>query len=348
MRATTVGVLATGLVLAPVSPAHAADAERSGWWNRASAGPLAAPAPTTAPGDLRVAGTGDAPAAYSAVLFRAPGATDATLDLAVRAGSSLGTVEVLACPTKADDWKAGDDQPYDTAPAYDCDAGSAFGSLSADGTTLSFVLDSSTQLAPGTWSLALVPQPGSTAGPFAIDLEPPGPASLTAQVAGPTTADPAVPTPPPPAEQPAAAAGSGDAALVAALLQPPPVEAGTADAPLLAGSVAAAPQDPSAPAPDVAPMTGAVAPPVAFRPVLAARDAWSAPRLLALLVLVGGSAAVGFAAGQGRSEPRLLGGRARSAVPVGGPLRETAAAPERPRGIGRFARERDAAPRRLR
>ena len=92
-----------------------------------------------------------------------------------------------------------------------------------------------------------------------------------------------------------------------------------------------------------------MAPPVAFRPALAAQDTGTGSRLLALLVLVGGSAAVGYAAGQQRPGPRLLGGRAASAVPAGLPVQETAAAPDRrPRGIGRFAKARDAAPRRLR
>ena len=72
------------------------------------------------------------------------------------------------------------------------------------------------------------------------------------------------------------------------------------------------------------------------------------PTLLALLALAGGSAAVGYAAGQQRPGPRLIGGRARLA-PAGAPAVAAAPGPEdRPRGIGRFAKPRDTAPRRLR
>ena len=61
------------LLLAAATPASAASPERSGWWNRLSSGALLLPAPTTAPGDLRVASGRDAPTAYAAVLLRAAG-----------------------------------------------------------------------------------------------------------------------------------------------------------------------------------------------------------------------------------------------------------------------------------
>jgi hypothetical protein len=112
----------------------------------------------------------DQPAAYSALLFPAPGAPSATLDLQVRAGSVTGTPEVAACPTQDTEWAEGENQPYDAAPPYDCALGTAFGTLSEDGTTLSFLLDSGTQTSPGIWSLAIVPVPGSASGPFTLDI----------------------------------------------------------------------------------------------------------------------------------------------------------------------------------
>jgi ABC-type branched-subunit amino acid transport system ATPase component len=112
------------------------------------------------------------------------------------------------------------------------------------------------------------------------------------------------------------------------------------------GAEAALPATASAaavPAPQTAPQ--------AFQPVTPAgvvEDLGSGRRLLALLVLAGGSAAVGYAAGQQRPGPRLLGGRSRLAPAAAPALAEPPSAQERPRGIGRFAKARDAAPRRLR
>ncbi|MBC7374479.1 MAG: hypothetical protein H7323_10870, partial [Frankiales bacterium] len=166
------GLLATALS----TPALAAAPERTGWWNALSAGTVVAPAPTTADGDLRVANGPDGPTAYAAVLLSAPGASSATLNLLVRPGTVIGTPQVVACATKTDDWTKGGNQPIAGAPAFDCTARELFGTLSADGATLSFDLDAST--AAGTWSLALVPQTGSST-PFALDLQAPGPDAFT-------------------------------------------------------------------------------------------------------------------------------------------------------------------------
>jgi hypothetical protein len=65
-------------------------------------------------------------------------------------------------------------------------------------------------------------------------------------------------------------------------------------------------------------------------------------------VLAGGSAAVGYAAGQQRPGPRLIGGRSRLATLPRDRSADEPPREERPRGIGRFAKTRDAAPRRLR
>lgn len=345
--------LACVAVLAPATAALAEEPERTGWWNRLSAGPLTAPAPTTQPGDLRVASGGDEPSAYSALLYTTAGSTSATLDLKVRAGSTVGTPEVVACPTVTTEWPEGENQPYDTAPEYDCAVGSAFGSLSADGSTLSFLLDSSLQVSPGVWSLALVPQPGSTTGLFAVDVEKPDAAAFVA-------APPEQPTGPGAAFEPAPAdpgtsgsgGGSGDAFFPS--FEAPAFDTGTgtstgtAVAPLVAGGDEAALPQPAAPSPAVAGPRPARPPVLLARPAALGEDVGTGRRLLGLLVLAGGSAAVGYAAGQQRPGPRLIGGRARglpaAAVPDGAP----APAQERPRGIGRFARLRDAAPRRLR
>ena len=349
--------LACAAVLVPATAALAEEPQRTGWWNRASAGPLVAPAPTTEPGQLRVASGPDAPSAYAAVLYPTAGSTSATLDLKVAPGSTLGTPEVVACPTVTTDWPEGDNQPYSAAPEFDCEAGSAFGSLSEDGSTISFLLDSSTQTEPGVWSLALVPQPDSTSGLFAIDFEKPDAAAFMAAPAdGSTDAGSGFePQPFDPGTTGGDSSGSGSSgdAFFPSFEAPPSFDTGgtgTAEvAPLVAGGDEAALPEPTAPEPAVAGQAPANPPVLLARPAGVVEDVGTGRRLLGLLVLAGGSAAVGYAAGQQRPAPRLIGGRAR-ALPAAAAATPVPAAPveERPRGIGRFARVRDAAPRRLR
>lgn len=358
-RLTALPVLAAVTVVGLAAPATAAPADRAGWWTRASAGGVAVPAPTAMPGDLRItSGDPAAPTAYAAVLLTAVGATRGSLDLLVRPGSALGTGEVVACPTADTTWEAGDAQPYDTAPAFDC-TDRSFGTLSEDGTTLSFLLDESTQGALGSWSLALVPLPEGTA-PFSVDLQAPGDAAFTAEP----------PASEPPADDEPFDPGTGEGTAVDPIAPGFEAPAGptgsipsgtdVTSAPLLAGTAplsAAAPAPaPAGPAPALAgaaPLAGTPRT-VATRPVAQPVPGGERGRLLALLALVALSAGVGYAAGQTRPGPRLIGGRAGAAVVAGAGAGAVAVAGEaaqpgaRERGIGRFARQRDAAPRRLR
>lgn len=339
--------LACAGVLLPASAAAAAEPERTGWWNRVSAGGVVLPAPTAAEGDLRIAAGPDAPTAYAAVLYSAPSSPGATLDLEVRSRS--GTAEVVACPTETTDWPEGPNQPYDKAPPYDCELGQAIGVLSEDGATLSFVLDSSTQTEPGVWSLALVPDPAARQV-FTLDIVKPDPQAFQAEApqtstdTGPGTSvdegteGGSTPT-----------GSSGEPFLPDAFVPPPVFDTGTAQAPLVAGGAEVPLPEPAVPEPAVAGGAAPATPLLLARPAGVVEDLGSGRRLLALLVLAGGSAAVGYAAGQQRPGPRLIGGRSRAVVPDAVPaLALAGAAQERPRGIGRFAKSRDAAPRRLR
>lgn len=339
------------LALAVATPAQAAAPERSGWWSRLA--PL--PAPLTMEGDLRITGQGTAATAYSAVLLTAPGATTATLDLLVRPGTAVGTGEVVACPTADADWEEGSNQPFDAAPAYDC-SDQAFGTLSADGTTLTFLLDDSTQLSPGTWSLALVPAPEGSA-PFAVDLQPPGPASFTPEAPATAEPPPASSSPPPVSTDTAAPPPFVESFDTGSLLPPADPGSGDTGAPLLAGTepLPAAPAAAPGPQPAVASGPATSFPQaVAVRPVAQSLPGGERGRLVALLALVALSGAVGYALGQQRPGPRLIGGRAGAVRPPAEPgaVAASAAVPTpaaaRERGIGRFARVRDAAPRRLR
>jgi hypothetical protein len=343
--------LAWATVLVPTTAAAAAEPEQTGWWNRLSAGGVVLPQPMAQEGDLRVASSPSGPSAYAAVLYSAPGASSATLVLEVR--SRQGTAEVVVCPTETTDWPEGGNQPYDKAPAFDCDLGQAFGSPSEDGKTLSFMLDTSTQTEPGVWSLALAPSPDSD-DVFLLDIVAPGPESFQAgapEVSSDTggSVDPGTTTTD---STTSGGGGPGEAFLPGGFETPPAFDLGTAQAPLVAGGAdAALPEAAAAPAPAVATNAAPAATPLLVAtPAGVVEDLGAGGRLLALLVLAAGSAAVGYAAGQQRPGPRLIGGRSRlgapalaTAVPAGEPSAE-----ERPRGIGRFAKAREEAPRRLR
>ena len=350
-RLAVPAALTCAAVLAPATAAMAEEPQRTGWWNRASAGPVVAPAPGTSPGELRVASGPDAPSAYAAVLYPTPGSTSATLDLKVSPGSTFGTPEVVACPTVTTDWPEGDNQPYSAAPEFDCDAGSSFGSLSEDGSTMSFLLDSTTQIEPGVWSLALVPQPDSTSGLFVIDFQKPDASAFVAAPPEPEPGSSLEPAPSAPGSSAGGSGSSGDAFFPSFDEQPSFDSGGTGTAevaPLVAGGDEAALPQASGPEPAVAGAAPGNQRVLLARPAGVVDDLGAGRRLLGLLVLAGGSAAVGYAAGQQRPGPRLIGGRARALPATATAAVPVAPAEERPRGIGRFARVRDAAPRRLR
>jgi hypothetical protein len=342
------GALTAALVLVPGVGALAEEPERTGWWSKLSAGGAALPQPTTGDGELRISNGVDGPMAFAAVLYPGLGASAAVLTLQVEPDQTLGTPDLLACVTQDAQWPAGGNQPYDAAPGYDCDAGSAFGELSPDGTTLTFLLDATQQDPSGAWSLALVPTPDGSA-PFSLDLEKPAADAFVTEPAS-GSQEPFVSSEPDAGAGSGSGSGSGESFLPDAFPAAPPADVGSAELPpLVAGGEQAALPVTAAPAPALARTAPAGAPVLLTRPAGVAEDLGAGRRLLALLVLAGGSAAVGYAAGQQRQGPRLLGGRARVGAPaVAAAVAAGGSVEDRPRGIGRFARTRDAAPRRLR
>ena len=344
-RAAAVLLLAGGLVVGTGPAALANAPEKTGWWSAASSGGLALPQPTAADGHLRVTRTLRTEA-FAAVLVRADGARAATLTLGVREGRTVGTPDVVACPTAGTDWPEGGNQPADQAPSVDCGL-LALPSVSQDGTSLVFALDTTQQVEPGVWSVALVPQPGGSS-PFSVDLVVPDDGGVVVEggddVELPASDQQA------PGEASAAESPAGFTADAATPVLDVPAPAGEAVAvnPLLADALPAPAEAAEAEPPlvdlQVAPPAGGPRPRLAAAQDVAGLDG---PRLLALLALVAVAYLVGRAHGEQRPGPRLLGGRARVATPAPEPVAVEDPA-ERPRGIGRFARQRDAAPRRLR
>ena len=185
---TVLGALA---VFAPT--AYAAAPTRVGWWNMVSANALVAPAPSTPSGGMHVAAGPGQVLSYGAVLYPLPAhAAFGRLTLAI--AGSQGTVNLLACPTKNDRWKAGDDQSADAAPAYDCGKSPTSGAVAADGKSVTFTFNA---LPSRSLSIAIVPDlhAGDSAAPvnqpFSVDLGRPGAASLvTTTMTEPAAAPP--------------------------------------------------------------------------------------------------------------------------------------------------------------
>jgi hypothetical protein len=352
-RIMSAGLLTTAgaLVVATWPSAASADAAvRTGWWNTMSGSGQSAPEPTAPDGGLHVAVTPGQMVAFGAVLYDLPQDATATLELKL---SSQGTPVLSACPTKDSSWKAGGNQPSSEAPAFDCATRSYHGSVSSDGATVTFLVDGSTETIPGELSLAIVPHmthdapggvgtelPVDSTAPFSVDIAKPDVSSLTV-TSGSTAPSGGIMPPPPPALGPATA-GSGTTSAAGgtsaggqvppALTTGPPAMTATVDTP----PQVASPANPTS--------TGAVAPAAAGGPKV---DNTAHNAALALLVLVA-MAVISSGTTTMQRAPRLLGGAARHATGAAAtPVPVAMAAPAGVRGLGRFAKQRTAAPRPL-
>ncbi|MDT7539475.1 MAG: hypothetical protein QOI82_3060 [Actinomycetota bacterium] len=307
--------LAPLLLLSAVGSAWADAPSKSGWWNALSGGGAALPVPTTGADDLHVSQGPNGPAAYAAVAYDVLGqtVTAATLELKVVANSTVGTIDLMACPTKDSSWKAGGDQPMDAAPQYDCAKGVVGAS---DGTTVTFFLDAPALGSTG-YSIAIAPSAGAL--PFSVDFAKPDASSLTLQVEAPPVEPGPVAAPPAPA--PPAAGNAGTASLGAVTAPVAPVV--PQQAPAVAAPAVPAPQAAAAPVPFTA--AAQRTPPVSNR------ERYAAGTMLALL-----AGLLVWAFQQPAPTPRLIGGMARKSAP------EVVPVDVRPRGIGRFASMRTA------
>jgi hypothetical protein len=190
------------------SAASAGAPQRVGWWNSASTsgvptGQPPPPSPTTPAGGIRVASgptsstaptgllpgqvpppQGEVILAYGAVLYGVPEGSSGTLKLSI-AGNPQGTPQVVACPTSNTTWAGGDDQPSSSEPAYDCTNQHYSGTVSADGTTITFKVSALFEATRDLLSLAIVPDltstaaPGGGVSPFAVDFNPPDASSFS-------------------------------------------------------------------------------------------------------------------------------------------------------------------------
>jgi uncharacterized membrane protein YgcG len=369
-RITVAGLLVgtAGFAAATWPSAAVADAPfATGWWNAVSGNGQAAPSPTTPAGGLHIAVQPGQITAFGAVLYALPDGAAGTLELKISdsaatpvidpnaPGSTAPAMGFQACPTKDTSWKPGDDQPIDTAPGYDCTVRSFVGSLSADGKTLTFLVDSSGQSTPGLLSLAIVPVtttgapgvgttlPVDATQPYSADIDKPEATSLT------ITSTPPVPvfnggggntgggtggsTGGSTGSSNGGSTSTGGSSVV------PPSFSGTDTGTTTTDSGAPPVVAPTTPTSNAAPVAA----------VVPTKSDTAHNAALALLVLLG-IAMAATSNGQLQRKPRLLGGAARHAAAYPAEPATAAvplAAAYGNRGLGRFAKPRADAPRPL-
>lgn len=351
----SIGLVATGAVF---SPASADTPVKVGWWNFASGGGQAAPAPDTNAGGLRVGVSSSQTLAFGAVEYSLPRDGSATLELKVTSMTSNANAPVvnaiIACPTKDDSWKAGDNQDSSTAPAYDCERAYSVGRLSADQSTMTFQVNGSADISDGVLSLAIVPahstaiayigtDPGTGTDltpPFVVDFDKPGSNSFVTEGGSSDSSSsdsPSSSSAPPPATD---SGSTGSTSSTPSFPAPPAssdvsVPATTTTDP--GTSPVVAPQQPAS--------TGGTAPAAAVAP--AKTDNSRHDLLLVLLILL--LFAILYTQNVQQRAPR----RVAATPPPGQPATEAATLPVpypvgfAPRGLGRFSKPRAEAARPL-
>jgi hypothetical protein len=348
----------TGFAAAVWPTSAVADAPvQTAWYNAVSGGGQAAPDPLTPAGGLHVSVASGEVLAFAAVQYTLAEGSTATIEFKISNLTATPVINptapttdpaayIVACPISGT-WKAGDDQPMDAAPKYDCTR-SVPGNLSADSTTLTFLADSSIEAVPGQLSLAIVPvttdnipgvgtpAPADTTQPFSLDINKPDASSLT--VTG-TSALPAPAGAPKPATG-GTTAGSGSTAGAGS------AAGGSSAGVSLPGAMTTDSSSTSSDAgtsPVVAPSQAPAAAPAAATVPSTSNRAHNAALAMLLLIGIG---LVAMSSGQMQRAPRLLGGAGRHAAMTTAATAATTAAAAVPmglygnRGLGRFNKPR--------
>jgi hypothetical protein len=269
---------------------------------------------------LNVANDSSGPSAVAAVRYRLDGQAGGTLTLKLASGSALtGTEAITACPIQGG-FTAKQNGQWAEKPGYDPATCVIDGKVNADSTAFTFDVPATFASTLGDISILIAPAP-STATPFSLAFDKPADDSftVTTQVDSPSVA----PTPAP-AYQPGSA------------VYTPPAASGSFTSP-------AAPTAPTTVAPAATSGGGQVAAavPTAAVPASSTSDEDTAAKYAAVAMLLAIGVAFWWLASQPSRLPRLLGsvggGASAEEAQVTAAVRTTKA-----RGVGRFARHRDA------
>ncbi len=316
----------------PVLAGSAQSIDDAGWWWRAKQGPVGSipvSAPSVQPGQLLVQGAADGATAIAALRATlAEGQAHPTVTLAVAPDGDQGgeSAILLACQTGSS-WSGGDAQSWDSKPKPDCTV-SVQGQRSDDGSTWVFPVGAlqvynelNVIFVSGTDPA--LPE-GANGSMFSLTFEQPTAASIT-------TTGGTAPAPP-----------TGPVVVPTSPLDDP----GTYAPPIGTGTFDLAPVQPALPPEEqgltaTAPVVQAATPAPVFEPIASVRSG-GARALGALIVLLGAAGSWWFAQ-QPVPEPRKLGRFAGTAPAI---TQTPSTAPEIG-GLGRFARPRHGAPRRL-
>ena len=255
-RTGVVTLTASSVLFGGIGSLTAANADQPvkvGWWNSASSGGQAAPAPDVNSGGIRVSVSGSQVLAFGAVAYNLSHDGTATLELAVTNQSPEpsqapanpaalpDTNVIVACPTTDNSWSAGDDQDASTAPKYDCSAHHFVGAMSSDGKTMTFLVDGSAETTPGVLSLAILPDtttaiyelgtdaPSDVTPPYFIDYDKPSATSFTV-TGGSANASTTQAPPPPPPPVTSSVGGSSTSSVPPSSSTPPALSTGSTTA----------------------------------------------------------------------------------------------------------------------
>jgi hypothetical protein len=327
MTALAMWLLAIAPVTATFAAGDGSTLDAYGWWNKQQALPVqgdptglglatvpTVPAPTAPADGMQVASDPSGPSAIAAVRYLVGGG--GTLTLRVPDGTTLtGTEHIVACPVQGGFTPAQNGQ-WTSKPAYDPTTCIVEGKVSDDASSFTFDIPATFVSSLGDVSVVLVPAADAT--PFTVSFDKPtdDAYTVTTQVESPQV-EPSTP----PAYEPGTAVYVPPAASASPSLALPTTPA--------VATPSSSTQSQAAPSVPVGSTT----------PVSTDRSRTPQLMAVALLALIG--AALWRLGGQPQRAPRLLGS-------VGGAASVAAPAPviqtTRARGVGRFARHRDAPP----
>jgi len=272
--AGTALVVAVAWLVVTAPTGRAAGALTAAWWWQGEPSTGAVPAPPTVPdGGLWVSSNATGPQAVSAIRVPLdPGDGAPVLSLAIHQSAPQGQIDLAAFPTTSA-WSAGPGQAWTSKPSYDPNGVSSAGTVSSDGTKVTF--DLSALVAGDAVNVVIAPKAAAAPPPPPVPAPPPAPPTFDVTFENPgahavqVAAAPVDVAPPPPApfvEQPVEV--------------PLPTESQAPFLPTGIGASAALPVTPPVASPQVTFQNV----PRRLRPTVATRRSWADTTVIAVML----------------------------------------------------------------